>query len=433
MNPHTPSAERLNFLVTLQLFLCAILAAVCAYSVPRLVLFEYGQAIFTPLDFRAITLSVPDFVMATLLMATFMRLLTSKPYRAQLNHAFEHLLGAGLLPFILLLIYAFVGVFLWARDPLLARFDALHMASALAAALIMADLHRQGVARWLVMGLVVGASAQTMIALLQVLRQDAIGLAWLGELPKSAFAYDPYSFYRPPALTMHSNYFGGYVMVAFLVCAYTAFRTKGRYAYLWWAIGALCGVGLLASLSRGAMLSAGFGLLPLAFLWAKQSGQMRRLLMISLALAISAGGALMVITRGDLLSRVFAPREFFFADSWQVTQTAPLTGVGAGNLGMAITSLYPPNSVPIMPYLPVHNVYFFILAELGLIGLALFSLSLMLMIRSAGVWFGLYLAIICLMLFDNYLWAVHPFRILLMLVFAFSWGSYLLNKPPTES
>jgi O-antigen ligase len=80
--------------------------------------------------------------------------------------------------------------------------------------------------------------------------------------------------------------------------------------------------------------------------------------------------------------------------------------------------------------LPVHNVYLYIWAELGLPGLALFLLgcfSILKRLRSRLsanmlLWLCCFLAICGVMIFDNYWWAVHPFRVVFLCVVGLWWG-----------
>jgi O-antigen ligase len=58
-----------------------------------------------------------------------------------------------------------------------------------------------------------------------------------------------------------------------------------------------------------------------------------------------------------------------FNDAWKIFKTNPLVGVGYGNYTLALSQIKP--SLPGFLYQPVHNVYFLILTEYGLVGLAI--------------------------------------------------------------
>jgi O-antigen ligase len=82
------------------------------------------------------------------------------------------------------------------------------------------------------------------------------------------------------------------------------------------------------------------------------------------------------------------------------------------------------------PLLPVHNVFLYIWAELGVPGLVLFVVAcLAILIQvlprnglSVFTWGSCFLAMCMVMLFDNYFWAVQPFRDLTFWVIGLWWG-----------
>jgi O-antigen ligase len=89
--------------------------------------------------------------------------------------------------------------------------------------------------------------------------------------------------------------------------------------------------------------------------------------------------------------------------------------------------------------LPVHNVYLFIWAEQGLPGLALFVVGcgvILWRLRRTDqpevlIWSACFLAICTVNLFDNYFWAVHPFRVVFFWVIGL-WWAYAYPLAATE-
>jgi O-antigen ligase len=418
-----------GILDALQVILLCGIAVISVVSAPRQMLFQATTAPNVPVEFLIVALSLPDYCVIGLLALLALRLLIDGAYRERLSDTLS-LISArfGGAWWVALALWMAAGT-LWAGMPVLARFSAVHFVGALAAAFIMADLVRAGHGRSMIWALLVGALAQTLLAVLQVLNNNPLGLYALGEIPR--FWYAPANFYRAPGLSSHPNYLGGYLMLALFACALLAIqrRREGRSLMLPALIGLACGVGLVATLSRSALLSTAIGFAPLVILLILALRGRVRLAagMALIIVAVAAGVWGWIVLGGDVQTRILAPREFFFADSWEVIQRSPVLGAGAGNLMMEILRL---RGESVSELLPVHNVYLFVWAELGIPGLALFIAGcgaiVFQMRRRMGIealiWGCAFLAVCSVMIFDNYFWAVHPFRVLLFWVIGLWWG-----------
>ena len=430
MTAHSAYAHRASGLLDgLQVILLCGIAVISVVSAPRQMLFQAATAPNIPIEFLIVALSLPDYFVIGLIALLALRLLIDGAYRERLSDTLS-LISArfGGAWWVMLALWMAAGM-LWAGTPVLARYSAVHFVGALAASFVMADLVRAGHGCSMIWSLLIGALAQTLLAVLQVLNNNPLGLYALGEIPR--FWYAPASFYRAPGLSSHPNYLGGYLMLALFACAMLAVqrRREGHSLMLPALIGLACGIGLVATLSRSALLSTAVGFAPLiAWLILSLRGRARLAAGIALIIVVTAAGVWgWIVLDGDVQTRLFAPREFFFADSWEIIQEAPVVGVGAGNLMMNILRV---RGESVSELLPVHNVYLFVWAELGLPGLALFvagCAAILFQVRrrmgeEALIWGCAFLAVCSVMFFDNYFWAVHPFRVLMFWVIGLWWG-----------
>lgn len=412
-----------------QLLLLGALGVVSVISSPRASFYNAFEGLNVPLDFQAITLSYADLFMLLLVVISGLRAFAEDDYRLRLGETIKALLAprrAGL--FVAFLALMLLGV-LWAKQPSLLLFTTLHYAACLLLVFVAADLVR---ARGLsvLWALLIGGALQAVIAILQVLNNDTLGLSAFGETQR--LYYEPTDFFRASGLSMHPNYLGGYLMLAWFAAVWLTFQAWQRKGLRWLplTLGALCAVGLIGTLSRSALLSTAVGSLPLVLIgWRALHGKARRV-----ALGVAAAGALAAVAlavfavRGDVMTRFFSGREFFFADSWNVIQSAPILGVGAGNL---MHQVWLNVGVTLEPKLPVHNVYLYVWAETGLIGLLIFTAAWLInlitlqpvrgaayFIMGCGV-----LALAVVSLFDNYTWAVHPHRVITFWWLGIWWGT----------
>lgn len=441
MTSVSPSTVDERTLPSLQNAAVMALPFIGAVSSPRLVL----QTILTdpriPEDFRLATLSLPDIVVIGLLVVTLARLISDVPYRAHLGTTVRQIFSQGIgIALLLLAGWMLVGV-LWAQHPVLAGAGAIHYAAALGLMVIVADRLRESpnaVLTGALLGLLAGAMVHAGVALLQVIKQNPLGLEWLGEVRR--FLYETTTFYRAPGLSMHPNYLGGYLLLALWGCVLWASQRlqlspeKGlRTLVLPLIIGIGCAVGLLSTASRGAMLAAAISAIPLVrMLLVSLKGRMRTLLIISVGAAgvIALIVLFVVVLRGDVITRLFTAREFFFEDSWAVIQSSPrnlLIGVGENNLMAAVAAMRLGEMVNL---LPVHIVYVYQWATLGLPGMILFGFALVGMLRGLRqpnqrllfVWTCAIVGIAVASFVDNYYWAIPPHRDLLLWAFGLWWG-----------
>lgn len=406
---------------TLMLFIIAFISVI---SKPRLMLLEINNQTNIPIEFRTLLVSLPDLFVFGLLLITAVRLVFDDPYRARLLLTTQQIITRlGGIWWVLLILWMAVSL-LWAREPALQRFSTTHALLLLLVAFILADLAHEWGVRAFLWGLLLSAGLQALVAIFQVVNSGPLGWWALGEIDR--FSYETTAFYRAPGLSMHPNYLGGYFVVALFACISLGVVARQRKSSLFafiMLISVLSVVGMVATLSRSAMLSTLIGLTPLVLYGLLRANPKLRLFIlggVGLALLVVMIWGYLVLA-GNIQARIFSPREFFFDYSWEVITQSPFLGVGAGNLMIAVGD----NRLEYVAHLlPVHNVYLYIWAELGLPGLALFLLGCFSVVRQwrqQPIWVCCFVAICIIMLFDNYWWAVHPFRVLFFGVIGLCW------------
>jgi O-antigen ligase len=195
---------------------------------------------------------------------------------------------------------------------------------------------------------------------------------------------------------VNPNQLGAYLAVA-MVFAAVFFANRRSPAITRWAAlvaGSLAAVSLFLTLSRGALLGLGAALLvaPLAV------GRGRRAAALALVVLTAAGAAtwFAAVAPASAVNRITHPaygggsgREDLWRVGWRMVHDHPIVGVGAGNFSVAsINYLLRPGATQRDKYVvgpskePAHNIYLTVLAELGVVGFALFVVILAACLRS---------------------------------------------------
>jgi O-antigen ligase len=368
---------------------------------------------------------------------TLLRLAFEPAYRSELSKVgqsvlFRHggLLWAGLV------LWMAASIF-WAASPIMARFEMIHALAVLLLGIVVASITQRGWDTPVLWAFALGGAVQGALAVPQFLGGGPLGLGSLGEVGR--FWYDTASYYRATGLSMHPNYLGGYQILAVFAVILLVRRALSHKTTGFWLLAplVLSGVtlaGLVATLSRSALLGlavgSAFAVWPsLPALRRGLTSALPRIAVIIVALlAIGVGAFAAIVLLPNAGTRLFAGREFFFEDSWRVTQRNPVLGAGAGSLMLVVAR---DRGFTSEPLLPVHNTYLFTLAELGIPGMLLYVLACGFIVwgtwraRAAPkvyVWGCGLIALAVIGLFDNYWWAVHPHRTLFFAALGLWWG-----------
>jgi O-antigen ligase len=241
--------------------------------------------------------------------------------------------------------------------------------------------------------LVIGLSINALIGGLQVAVQGSAGLNALGEFVVglnqrgvSVVQAGDVRWLRPYGLLPHPNMYAGTLVLGLLGVG--AWMVSGRRV-IWLAgtIIALLGLWVLGlTFSRAAWGGLVIGaLVMLPFLW--RAPVWRSRLLISLGAMIGAGVLFVALYHPFLLARVGAnnesveqrsisDRRVFTDFALRSIRETPMLGVGIGNFPWKASYYLMFYNYDLLGD-SVHNIYLSVLAELGLIGLALYGTALL--------------------------------------------------------
>jgi O-antigen ligase len=230
--------------------------------------------------------------------------------------------------------------------------------------------------------LVIGGFVQSIIALIQFHVQHMIGLRFLGEyiapLGTSGLATIETSagkVIRAYGTMPHPNVLGGFLVLSlvfglYLVSHETSKRTKilleaGIVSIL---------VGIFVTFSRSAWAGAALALFSFLVYWAKDK-QWPKFISILLVVIVSCA-TIFTFYSSTLKARVLnddpvsiSDRGFFNSMGLNLVRKNPVLGVGAGEYVPALEKKY---DLAAWKYQPAHNIFIFIAAELGVLGLGAF-------------------------------------------------------------
>lgn len=197
--------------------------------------------------------------------------------------------------------------------------------------------------------LLLGATGESIIGILQFIHRGTLGLWFLGErsfnIATPAIAkFDFYGmqFLRPYATFPHPNVLSAYLLIVAILLR----KTKNSF---------LSALTILLAMSRTAIFA---GLMLLLFFKRKWAILLILLLTPILFVRFSS------ILNFDNLTLL--RREELMGTAWQLFQKSPIFGVGLNNFIPAVASnlLSGPNRF----LQPVHNIFFLSLAETGILG-----------------------------------------------------------------
>jgi O-antigen ligase len=423
---------------TIQLGFVWLIAAIAVISGPRLVLYEFSTQGNIPLEFNVAALSLPDYAMTFFIAISLLRWINVPEYAQRVNDYIRQMIKRGGWIWGALVALMFLSV-LWADTPLMAAYTAIHLLACVVMMIFIIEIAQKHLNSLLLILVLMGV-LQAVLALLQAVNNGPFGLNWLGE--QNRLFYEPLNYFRARGLSMHPNYLGGYLMLCLFAggVLLPQYWTHASYRYSLIVAMILLALGMAATLSRSALLSTGIGLLPLMIYGlSTQPPPRRRLIMLGLGGLGGAGMFAVFLFLGGNLSniqeRIFSSREFFFDDTWTLIQEAPVQGIGAGNIMLEVGEDKPLLEVS-GDLLPVHNVYLYVWAEIGIIGMGLFILGCVVVLWQFWrlprnwmtlTWGGVWLACCAVMLFDNYFWAVHPVRVTFFYILGITWGVIVMK------
>ncbi|MEX2028269.1 MAG: O-antigen ligase family protein [Candidatus Curtissbacteria bacterium] len=252
--------------------------------------------------------------------------------------------------------------------------------------------------------------AEALILIAQFLLQRSLGLTFLGER----------TFDTTTSSIAHANLFGNQVLrsygtfphpnvaAAFLVFGMTVFLGSKRETIKFVFPSALALVGLFVTFSKSAL--AAFAV-TLGIIFAKRK---EFLLFIVAFLAI---GALLLKNTSDASLPTISERLVLIQKSLDISLESPIFGIGSNNfiLELSKSNLFSVNLIRLLQ--PVHNIFFLILAENGVLGLLLFFAILFTVLKRADtkIKLALFVSILIFGSIDHFLWTLQQGQLLLWL------------------
>lgn len=226
---------------------------------------------------------------------------------------------------------------------------------------------------------------ESTLAILQIVHQGALQGFWyfLGERAFSAAtpgianaSINGQLVLRPYATFSHPNVFAGYLVVALLFFLVFLFTTKKIWQRILTGVVLLFGMSiLLLTLSRVAI--GVFFFLAVVYSFSKIKKVLPRLFLFGgmLLFALLTGGRLLIGRFTDVQGYVtsFFLRDILMQVAWQMFALHPLFGIGLGNF-LVLLPHFLPKTILFSFLQPVHNIFLFVLAETGIVGLLLFVL-----------------------------------------------------------
>lgn len=333
---------------------------------------------------------------------------------------------------VIFLIVLLVGV-VFSASPLAGLFSILKIAEFIILGTIAVKIiAREKIHRLSMLAFALGMLLQSLIAIGQFYNQGSLGsiFYFLGERtfnsgsPGIANAsLNGALILRPYGTLPHPNVLAGYLLIGlvWLTASGDLLIVKGKKIFIY-SVVILSVIALVLSMSRYTIF---IGLLLAIFIYKKNNSTIRKRLRLILIILVILGLILSPLlfyryTAISLNDESVLHRTTLSKASIQMFLDYPLFGVGLSNFLIRLPGYISLLNIPIQP---VHNIYFLIMAESGLIGLSIVVILVYRFIKKAGIATNslfsgagiILLAIILLGLNDHYLITLQQGKLLLTL------------------
>ncbi len=301
----------------------------------------------------------------------------------------------------------------------------------------------------LIYALLAGIFLQTVLGIWQFLIQSSFNTKWLGIASHNAIDLGTSvvetigadgageRWLRAYGGFDHPNMLGGVITMAilFLIILLIAKSKTSNFSFIiFYFLLLIFSAALFFSFSRTAWLGLFVGLVVIIILaiFSKNLWQQKQLVKIILTMGVLffilfSQCQNLIITRvkaeGRLEVKSTTERLMWLKGSWWLIKQNWLAGVGIGNYGLGIRKYESKiiNNAPAWRYQPVHNVFFLVWGETGIIGLIFFiGIIIYLIILNLKIFrqnhenqisvilnLSILLALIILLNFDHWLWSLH--------------------------
>lgn len=231
----------------------------------------------------------------------------------------------------------------------------------------------------------VSAALQAILGFFQFHVQHGLGLSWVGEYigpfgTPGLATIDTVAgkLIRAYGTFPHPNILGAFLIFGLLIGFWLVSHGTRRFREAVSLGILLISLGLFATFSRLAWLAAALATISfIAYYFKTHRKQAAIAILIPVLVSCATIG---LFFRADLKARVsdssqtsVSDRYFFDKLGLNIVKRFPTLGVGVGNYVAALTDL---NKLEAWQTQPAHNIFIFIAAELGLVGLILFIIIL---------------------------------------------------------
>jgi putative inorganic carbon (hco3(-)) transporter len=262
-----------------------------------------------------------------------------------------------------------------------------------------------------------GGLIQSLIALVQFLKQSSLGLKYLGEsvivnhLPGVAnIDIVGTKFIRSYGTFAHPNILAVFLLLTLYCSIWLVIKKKGPFLF---TIPFLV-LGLILTFSRSVLLLGSVSIiffLLFSFIKTKNKYILKPLLVFVVSLIV------LILSLSSLLSQrinlnsdnqAVSLRAFYNTSAIEIIKKSPLTGVGLGSFSSELRKIYP--DLENWQYQPAHNIYLLIDSEVGILGLITFLLFLIFFLKkhaSFNEFFVLFVVFIFLGLVDHYFFTIN--------------------------
>ena len=298
-----------------------------------------------------------------------------------------------------------------------------------------------------------GIIFEGLLAILQYINHGSIGslLYFFGErsfnsqTPGIANAsLNGEMFLRPYGTFPHPNVLAGYLVIAMTI---TISNLKAQISKIWKIISifsiAVGTISLILTMSRVAII---LWLIILSWYLFKKSRNFLNRVKFPIGLfvvLVFIGSIFLSPLRFRFLEinpndQAFAVRKDLIISSVLMFKNNFFFGVGINNFLVNLPSFQKPNIPSLYEYLqPVHNVYFLILAQTGLVGFIYFLYFIVKTIKQtlknkfpiSNFQFQILAVVLILGFFDHYFLTLQQGQLLLSLIIAYCWTSSLSSRP----
>jgi len=273
--------------------------------------------------------------------------------------------------------------------------------------------------------LVLAVVYSSLLAIAQFIKQSSVGgiFWWLGErtfnggtpgIAKTDFF--GHLLLRPYATFPHPNVLAGFVLVAFILSASFVYQKNKIFFAFYFLLSAFI---IFISFSQAVWL---VGLV--LGLWGLRNLKINKWLK-----RLVYGGTIFVLIFYLIKVPIFTKESFFqrlelAKNALQLIKQNPLVGVGLNNF---IVNLPKFQQGQILWLQPVHNIYFLVAAETGIIGLTIFLWFLFLTFKKllysyTPIFLYSYISILLLGLFDHYWLTLQQTQLLFAIILGLIWG-----------